>query len=222
VDELAAEEILLFDDFRLDRRAGGLFRADQSGVLVPVVIGSRALDLLILLVGRHGDLVVKDEIMTTVWPGMVVEDSNLPTQISALRRVLDQGRSQGSCIQTVSGRGYRFPAAVRRREPDTPVNATALSRDRASLRPRLSIVVLPFTNLSSNPDQQYFADGITEDLTIELSRLWDMLVISCTTAFSYRNKSVATKQIGRELGVRYVYSKGASGGRVTKSASMPS
>src|SRR5262252_4509359 len=70
--------------------------------------------------------------------------------------------------------------------------------------PRLSIVVLPFTNLSNDPDQQYFADGITEDLTTDLSRISDMFVISRNTAFAYRNKSIDTKQIGRELGVRYV------------------
>jgi DNA-binding winged helix-turn-helix (wHTH) protein len=103
---------LLFEGFCLDLRVGGLFQADENGALVPVSIGSRGLDLLTLLVRRHGDLVSKDEIMTAVWPGMIVEDSNLPTQISALRRVLDRGRSNGSCIQTVSGRGYRFVAAV--------------------------------------------------------------------------------------------------------------
>ncbi len=71
-------------------------------------------------------------------------------------------------------------------------------------RPRLSIVVLPFTNLSDDPEQQYFADGITDDLTTDLSRIAHMFVISRNTAFTYRNKPVDTKQIGRELGVRYV------------------
>ena len=80
----------------------------------------------------------------------------------------------------------------------------AISTSPPVAAPRLSIVVLPFTNLSNDPEQQYFADGITEDLTIDLSRLWDMLVISCTTAFTYRNKSLDTKQIGRELGARYL------------------
>jgi adenylate cyclase len=70
--------------------------------------------------------------------------------------------------------------------------------------PRLSIVVLPFTNLSNDPEQQYFADGITEDLTTDLSRLPDMFVISRNTAFTYQDKRVDTKQIGRELSVRYV------------------
>jgi adenylate cyclase len=93
---------------------------------------------------------------------------------------------------------------VTRRGADAQVDATALSYEPASPRRRLSIIVLPFTNLSGDPGQKYFADGITEDLTIDLCRLWDMFVISCTTAFTYRNKSVTTKQIGRELGVRYV------------------
>src|ERR1700719_1069217 len=70
--------------------------------------------------------------------------------------------------------------------------------------PRLSIVVLPFANLSDDREQQYFADGITEDLTTDLSRIAGMFVISRNTAFNYRNKSVDTKQIGRELGVRYM------------------
>jgi TolB-like protein/Flp pilus assembly protein TadD len=88
--------------------------------------------------------------------------------------------------------------------------------------PRLSIVVLPFANLSGDPEQQYFADGITEDLTTDLSRLADMLVISRNTAFTYRNKSIDTKQIGRELGVRYVLegSVRRSGNQVRVSAQL--
>jgi DNA-binding winged helix-turn-helix (wHTH) protein len=101
MDELAADEVYVFEGFRLDLQSGGLFRADENGALAPVAIGSRALHILALLVKRHGEVVSKDEIMSTVWPGMVVEDSNLPTQILALRRVLDQHRSAGSCIQTV-------------------------------------------------------------------------------------------------------------------------
>jgi class 3 adenylate cyclase len=102
-----------------------------------------------------------------------------PVRVYALRRdaVADLPRSSG-------------PLA-------TPVSQSAGA-------PRLSIVVLPFTNLSNDPEQQYFADGMTEDLTTDLSRLENMFVISRNTAFTYRNKPVDTKQIGRELGVRYV------------------
>jgi TolB-like protein len=85
-----------------------------------------------------------------------------------------------------------------------PSSPSALPISQPLVTPRLSIVVLPFTNLSNDPEQQYFADGITEDLTTNLSRLAGMLVISRNTAFSYQGKRVDTKQVGRELGVRYV------------------
>ena len=90
-----------------------------------------------------------------------------------------------------------------------------------AVAPRLSIVVLPFTNLSNDPEQQYFADGITEDLTTDLSRIADMVVISRNTAFTSQGKRVDTKQIGRELCVRYVL-EGSVGGLPTRSASAPS
>jgi TolB-like protein len=235
-----------------------------------------------VLLGRPGDLVARDEIIAAVWPTTVVEDNNLNMQIATLRRVLDRDRAQGSCIQTVPGRGYRFVAPV------TRVEATALpvsdsgggsisgngqsqdlvvpgliggipqvrtSRMRHRFRgvvmaivigalvlivsvavgiwhspwsgdahpaPRLSIVVLPFANLGNDPEQQYFADGVTEDLTIDLSRIADMFVISRNTAFTYRNKSVDAKQIGRELGVRYVLegSVRRSGNRVRVTAQL--
>src|SRR5271170_4152286 len=115
MDAPPSTDITLFEGFRLDRRT--LFRRDQRGVYAPVAIGSRALDILRVLVERPGDLVSRAEVLSAVWPGTVVEDSNLNVQIAALRRVLDDGRAEGSCIQTVSGRGYRFMAPVSRAEP---------------------------------------------------------------------------------------------------------
>ena len=112
MEALSSSEVFLFEEFRLDRRGGGLFRRDQNGTFAPAAIGSRALDILGVLIERAGEIVSKDEIIATVWPGTVVEDSNLTVQSSALRRVLDVGRTQGSCIQTVSGRGYRFVEAI--------------------------------------------------------------------------------------------------------------
>ena len=104
---LAPSDIFLFEDFRLDRR-GGLFRRDDNGAFVPVAIGSRALGILGVLIERAGEIVSKDDLLAAVWPETVVDYSNLTVQTAALRRVLDHGRSNGSCIQTVSGRGYRF------------------------------------------------------------------------------------------------------------------
>ena len=187
---LSSTDIFLFGRFRLDRR--GLFRRDEGAALAPVAIGSRALDVLGVLLERPGDLLTRDEIMIAAWPGTVVQDNNLTVQISTLRRLLDQNGEQRSCIQTVAGRGYRFIAPVTRVEAG------------ARPAPRLSIVVLPFTNLSDDREQQYFADGVTEDLTNDLSQIADSFVISRNTAFTYKDKPVNATQIGRELGVRYV------------------
>ena len=200
MEALSAHDVFLFGRFRLDRR--GLFREEKDAALVPVEIGSRALDVLRALLERPGDLVSRDEIVAATWPGMVVEYNNLNVQISTLRHVLDQDRANESCIQTVPGRGYRFVASVTRLDANSAIQEIYRGGERSG--PRLSIVVLPFTNLSDEREQQYFADGITEDLTTDLSRLANLLVISCNTAFTYRDKPIDTKRIGRELAVRYV------------------
>ncbi len=198
----AANDVFMFEGFRLHRRGGGLFRFNAGDVFVPVAIGSRALDVLEVLVGRSGDVVSRDEIIAAVWPTTIVEDNNLNIQIAALRRVLDNGREHGSCIQTVAGRGYRFVARVTKPEAAAPPAVAAASY--AGTRPRLSIVVLPFANLSDDSEQQYFADGITDDVTADLSRIDGSFVISRGTAFTYKGKALDAKQIGRELGVRFV------------------
>src|SRR5271163_2898615 len=112
------------------------------------------------------------------------------------------------------------PEAVAELPASNPEPATSIFQ--APTAPRLSIVVLPFANLSDDREQQYFADGITEDLTTDLSRLAGMFVISRSTAFTYRNKPVDAKQLGRELGVRYVLegSVRRSGNRVRVNAQL--
>ena len=201
MEVLATGEIFLFDGFRLDRR--GLSRQDERCVFVPVAIGSRALEVLRVLVKADGDLVSKDEIMAAVWPATVVEDNNLTVQISTLRRILDQGRPDGSRIQTVAGRGYRLAVAVTRHAEDSAVSPTRVAVIGTRPPPPLSIVVLPFTNLDKDVDREYFADGITDDLTTDLSRISGSFVIARRTAFTYKGKAVDIRQIGRELGVHY-------------------
>ena len=214
-------DIFLFEGFRLHRSDRELFRLDADGDATAVSIGARALDLLGLLVERQGKLVTKGEIIDVVWHGSAVEEANLTVQISALRRILDRGRGD-SCVQTVPGRGYRFVAPVTPFDIDVDPATPPSSQVGKQLRPRLSIVVMPFTNLSDDRDQQYFADGITEDVTTDLSRLADVFVISRNTAFSYRNQAVDAKWIGHELGVRYVLegSVRRSGSRVRVNAQL--
>ena len=88
----------------MDLSGGGLFRRDHNGAFAPVAVGSRDLDILGVLVAKAGEIVAKEELVVAVWPSTVVEDSNLTVQISALRRLLDCARTNGSCVQTVSGR----------------------------------------------------------------------------------------------------------------------
>ena len=221
MESLSTREIFLFEGFRLDRR--GLFRRNERGMFIPVAIGARALDVLRVLIAARGELVSKDEIRAAVWPGIVVEDNNLTVQMSSLRRILDQESAEGSCIQTVAGRGYRFiPTMTQRAADPGPDSAAASSIVGGRPRPRLSIAVLPFSNLSDDPEQEYFADGITDDLTTDLSRIAGSFVIAHSTAFTYKGKAVAAKQIGGELSVRYVLegSVRRSGNRVRVNAQL--
>src|ERR1700740_1005949 len=150
--------------------------------------------------------------IAAVWPATVVGDNNLNMQIGALRRVLDEGRTDGSCIETVPGRGYRFTAGVTRTsgEPD-PL-----------LPDKPSIAVLPFQNLSGDPEQEYFADGVVEEIITALSRITWLFVIARNSSFTYKGQVVDVKQIGRELGVRYVLEGSVRkvGGRVRITAQL--
>ncbi len=163
-------------------------------------LGSRAFDLLHVLARRPGEIVSKDAIMNSVWPGLAIEEGNLTVQISALRRTLDQGRAHGSCIQTIPGRGYRFVAPVTRAVAAVEAAATELT-----LPDKPSIAVLPFANMSGNSEQDYFADGMVEEIITALSRIgWLSFVIARNSTVIYKGQAVDIKRVGRELGVRYV------------------
>jgi len=116
MEALSSADISLFEDFRLDRRGGVLSRRGEQGMYAPIAVGGRALDVLGVLIDRPGDLVSRADIIDAVWPGTTVEDSNLNVQIAALRRILDDGRAEGSCIRlplcrTGDARGARGAAA---------------------------------------------------------------------------------------------------------------
>ena len=196
MDARATGETLVFEGWQFDRQARVLFRRDAPGTWTPVQIGSRAQDILTLLLERPGTVVSKDAIMEAVWPKTAVEPNNLNVQIAALRRTLDRDRLDGSYIQTVSGRGYRFVLCATRPE--------AGHADLATVPPRLSIVVLPFENQSDEPRNDYLAEAITDDLTSDLLLIPDVSVIAREFAGAYRVQPKDVRRIGEKLRVRYV------------------
>jgi adenylate cyclase len=177
---IATSDTYRFGPYRLQARGTGLYRRNDDGSWVHSAIGSRALDLLLLLLRRPGEVLSRDEIMDAVWPSIIVEASNLTVQIAALRRILDQEGSDPSCIQTISGRGYRFLPTVTTETGDAPVVdvAAVAHAPQPDPRRRLSVIVLPFTSRGDDADADNLADAITDDLASDLSRLPGALVIA--------------------------------------------
>jgi TolB-like protein len=218
---LATDDIVLFESFRLYRR--GLFRRDERGIFVPVAIGSRAREVLEVLVEHPGDLVSRETIIARVWPATVVEDNNLYMQIATLRRTLDGDRADGSCIHTVAGRGYRFVPPVTRVAAQGGVGATAPTLSNTPPpRDKPSLAVMPFQNMSGDPEQEYFADGMVEEVITALSRIKSLFVIARNSSFTYKGLAIDVKRVGSELGVRYLLqgSVRRAGGRVRISTQL--
>ncbi len=248
MDTLIAGDSMTFEDWRFDRRTKQLFRRNAAGGWGSVALGGRALEILSVLLERPGSLVSRDAILDAVWPKIAVEPNNLTVQITALRRILDDGRTGVSCIQTVPGRGYRFAlpvtpldqalaSSVQGTGVDPPAPLASIAFTKAPRRrwtwlavglagivtalalviawhggwpfgtpapPRLSLVVLPFENLGGDPRDDYLAEGITDDLTTDLSQIPGSFVIARESAHTYKGKSEDVRKIGEELGVRYV------------------
>ena len=180
-----------FGRFRFD-----LGQRELSCDGVPVRLGGRALDILSVLASAGGDVVTKDELLARVWPGMVVEENNLQVQISALRKVLDRDMSGRSYLVTAPGRGYRLIGLI---DP---------AKQGPALPDKPSMAVLPFQNMSDDPEQEYFADGIVEDIITALCHIRWLFVIARNSSFAYKGRAVDVKEVGRELGVRYVLEGG--------------
>jgi TolB-like protein len=193
----------VFGDHRLDVDRRELWRGAE-----PIALEPQVFDLLVYLVRYRDRVVSKNDLLAAVWGGRIVSESTLTSRISAVRKAVgDSGEAQ-RLIRTMPRKGLRFVGPVREEEaPATPVGVPPTvqgpSERPINSVPRLSIVVLPSANLSSDPDQEYFADGITDDLTTDLSWISESFVIARSTAFTYKSKPIDVKQISRELGVRY-------------------
>ena len=177
-----SESVFCFEDCTLDLRHGVFRRGDRAIDLRP-----KSFEVLRYLVENAGRLVSKDELIEAIWPNVNVADGSLARCVSDVRRALNDGEQR--FIKTVPRRGYRFAAAVslRANEPEKPTLA---------LPDKPSIAVLPFLNMTGDPEQEYFTDGITEDIITELSRFHSLFVIARNSSFTYKGRAVDVKQIG--------------------------
>jgi TolB-like protein len=182
---------LEFGSYRL-KRAERLLLGPKG----PVELSARSFDILALLLARPEEVVGKTELFDAVWPGMVVEENTLQVHISALRKALDAGM-----ILTVHGRGYKY-AGPKPILPQSMNGAVEAASRAASEKP--SIAVLPFHNLSGDPEQDYFSDGITEDIIADLGRFKEFLVIARNSSFQFRGKANDVAEVAKKLGVQHI------------------
>jgi TolB-like protein len=222
-----------FEDFVLDPDRRELSRAGAFVAVEPQVF-----DLIDYLVRSHERVVTKDDLLEAIWNGRVVSESTLTSRINAARRALNDSGDEQRLIRTVPRRGFRFVGFVQsgRDTASTEIvsrssrTATEASSDVAheTARPHLplpdrpAIAVLPFLNMSGDPEQAYFSDGISEDIITALSKLRWFFVIARNSSFIYKGKAIHMNQIAEELGVRYVVegSVRKSGGRVRITAQL--
>ncbi len=198
----------VFKDCVLDPERRELTRGSE-----PIAVGPQVFDLLLYLVQNRERVVSKDSLLDAVWGGRIVSESTLTSHINAVRKAIGDSGNEQHLVRTVPRKGFRFVGDVReatsrwpqlhssdddRAAPDR-VSAPALT-----LPDKPSIAVLPFQNLSGDPEQDYFADGVVEDIITAFSRVRWLFVIARNSSFTYRGRAVDVKQVGRELGVGYV------------------
>jgi TolB-like protein/Flp pilus assembly protein TadD len=189
----------LFEEYVFDTDLRELRRGAEVISVAPQVF-----DLLDYLIRNRECVVSKDDLIRAVWKGRIVSDAALTTRLNAVRSAIGDTGEKQRLVKTLPRKGFRFVATVQEDQKRTvePVGLTEHSGDTSAAR--LSIVALPFANLSNDSEQDYFVDGITESLTTDLSRISGSFVIGRHTAFTYKGKAVDLKQLGCELNVRYV------------------
>src|SRR5262249_2008233 len=192
-----------FADYALDTDRRELRRGADAVPTTPQVF-----DLLDYLIRNRERVVSKDDLVSAIWKGRIVSDAALTARLNAARSVIGDCGAEQRLIKTLPRKGFRFVGAVH--ETNRPSSAATVPDSGAgSSQPLLvlpdkpSIAVLPFHNMSGDPEQQYFSDGITEDIITELSRFHSLFVIARNSSFSFRGKPV-NQEIARELSVTYL------------------
>ncbi|HJQ59252.1 MAG TPA: winged helix-turn-helix domain-containing protein [Vineibacter sp.] len=191
-----------FEDCVLDTSRRELRRGAESVDLEPQVF-----DLLEFLIRTRDRVASRDDLIEAVWNGRIVSESTLSSRINAARVAIGDDGTAQRLIRTLPRKGIRFVGQVRE-ESETPaavpVPATRSQQDTSPAFDGPSIAVLPFTNMSGDPESDYFADGITEEIITALAHCSGLLVIARTSSFIYKGRAIDVRQVGRELGVGYV------------------
>jgi TolB-like protein len=192
----------LFADCVLDPDRRELTRATHT-----VAIGPQVFDLLLYLLENRDRVVSKDHLLDAVWAGRIVSESTLTSHINAVRKAIGDNGEEQQLLRTVPRKGFRFVGDVTEAagaDSSSKDASAGLSRPSLALPSKPSIAVLPFQNLSGDPEQAYFADGVVEEIITALSRVRWLFVIARNSSFTYQGRSVDVKQVGEELGVGYV------------------
>ncbi len=197
----------VFGSYTLDPARRELNRGSDT-----IALGPRVFDLLLYLVQHSGRVVSKRELLHSVWGGRIVSESTLTSHVNAVRNAIGDSGSEQRLVRTVARKGFRFVAEVQASDrpsrnitpSQAPSGSNTLPAPVPNVCERPSIAVLPFLDLSADPNQEFFADGVVEDIIAALSRVGWLLVIARNSSFTYKGRAVDVRQVGRELGVRYV------------------
>jgi TolB-like protein len=198
----------LFGDHTLDSDRRELRRGSEAIAVEPQVF-----DLLVYLLENRDRVVSKDDLIASIWGGRIVSESTLTSRINAARKAVGDSGEEQKLIRTIARKGLRFVGVVHTRpdgaEPPPadshpPHEVHEQSRPALPLPDRPAIAVLPFANMTGDPQQEYFSDGISEDIITALSKLRWFFVIARNSSFIYKGKAVHMKQVAEELGVGYV------------------
>lgn len=197
----------VFGDYRLDPERRELHRRSEV-----IGVGPQVFDLLLHLVENRDRVVSKDDLLQAVWGGRIVSESTMTSHINAVRKAIGDNGDEQRLVRTIARKGFRFVGEVSQSQstdrPTVPSDALLGSGvtllQALALPDKPSIAVLPFHNLTADAEQEYFADGVVEDIIAALSRFRWLFVIARNSSFTYKGSPVDVKEVGRQLGVRYV------------------
>ncbi|SDH29223.1 TolB amino-terminal domain-containing protein [Bradyrhizobium sp. Rc2d] len=192
----------LFRDHLLDTD-----RRELSREQVPVAVEPQVFDLVVHLMENRDRVVSKDELIDKIWHGRSVSESTLTSRINAARKAIGDNGANQALIRTIARKGFRFVGDVEAKRgaaAPEPGRGASAPQTTLALPDRPAIAVLPFTNMSGDREQDYFSDGISEDIITALSKLRWFFVVARNSSFVYKGRAVHLHEVARELGVRYV------------------